>query len=427
MSGWLGFIIVAVNFVIALRKPKVGVWLYLVLIFVIPHSQIAGRSVSYDILGFIPLVASVIFVNKGKVKHPNLLYIIAPLYPALMIFSTWISSTFYGFDIEPLLLFGVTRFCFLLYIFIETLSEKYIYFAVLFVVFVNLVACIYQLYFPQESIGLFYNLYGKETHAVLRRYYEAGSFARPTGTLLSPVNVGVLVIIAYSICIHRIIKIGGDIYKYVSLALIITTGVVSLTKTALLGVPLLTLLAFLVNFFTIRPRSISQIGFNTSSIYGYSILAITLLLVLYSAYNFLQKSGYGYKIIYYISFIFDPMEAFESRYSESGQLGETIDVTLRYPFFGLGATRAQGEFLGDSTLIRVAHATGIFGLLVHMSIYVYMLYSIIQKSEILKILVLSSLFMSGFALFTFYTKYGAVVLSYCILSGDSISSDPYLK
>jgi len=427
MPEWLGFIIIALNFVVALRKPKVGVCIYLILIFVLPHSQVAGRSVSYDILGFMPLVASIIFVNRGKIKNPNLLYIITPIYPALVIFSTWVSSILYGFGIEPLLLFGVIRFCLLLYIFIETLSERYIYFAVLIIVFVNFTACIYQLYFPQESIGLFYELYGKETHAVLEGYYEAGSFARPTGTLLSPVNVGVLVIIAYSICMHRIIKAGGNIYRYISLILIISTGVVSLTKTALLGIPLLTLLATLVNSLTISPRSISQVVFDTSSLYKYLILVITLSLVVYSTYNFLQKSGYGYQVIYYISFIFDPLEAFESRYSERGQLGETIDVALRYPFFGLGATRAQGEFLGDSTLIRVAHATGIFGLLVHISIYVYMLYNIIQKSEILKILVLSSIFMSGFALFTFYTKYGAVVLSYCILSEDSISSDTYLN
>jgi len=425
MPGWVGFVIITVNFVVALRKPKAGVWVYLVLIFVLPHAQIAGRSVSYDILGFIPLVASVIFVNRGKVKKPNLLYVITPLYPALMLFSTWISSTFYGFRIEPLLLFGIVRFCFLLYIFIETLSGKYIYYAVLVVVLVNFVACIYQLYNPQESIDLFYRLYGKETHAVLEGYYEAGSFARPTGTLLSPVNVGVLVIIAYSICIHRIIELGGGIYKYAFYILIIATGVISLTKTALLGIPILTFLALLVNSLTIRPRSISQVGFDTSSIYGYSILIASLSLVSYSIYNFMEDSGYGYQIAYYISFIFDPLEAFESRYSERGQLGETIDVALRYPFFGLGATRAQGEFLGDSTLIRVAHATGISGLLVHMSIYIYMLYSIIRKSEILKILVLSSIFMSGFALFTFYTKYGAIVLSYCILSEDSTSSDIY--
>jgi hypothetical protein len=222
-------------------------------------------------------------------------------------------------------------------------------------------------------------------------------------------------------CIHRIIKLGGNIYKYASLILIISTGIISLTKTALLGIPLLTFMSFLVNLITITPRSISQIGFDTSSIIGYSVLAVSLSLVLYLTYNFLQKSGYGYQVLYYISFIFDPLEAFETRYSESGQLGETIDVTLRYPFFGLGATRAQGEFLGDSTLIRVAHATGVLGLLTHISIYVYTLYIILRKSEVLKILVLSSIFMSGFALFTFYTKYGAIALSYCILSEDSVS------
>jgi hypothetical protein len=418
MPGWIGLIVIAANFVVALRKPKAGVWIYLVLIFTLPHSQIVGRSVSYDILGFIPLLISVLFVNENKIKNPNLLYVITPLYPALMVFSTWISSTFYGFSIEPLLLFGVIRFCFLLYIFIEILDEKYIYNALIIIVGINFFTCLYQLYNPQESIDLFYRLYGKETHAVLEGYYDSGSFARPTGTLLSPVDVGVLVIISYSICLHNIFKRGGRFKNYATLILIIATGIVSLTKTALLGIPLLTLFFVVASFVTLRPRSIYKVRIKATNIFVYSILTLSLVWVVYSIYNFMQKSGYGYQIIYYASFLVDPLEAFESRYSERGQLGETIDVSLRYPFFGLGATRAQGEFLGDSTLIRVIHATGIFGLLVHISIYLYILYTIVYKSDIAKILVLSSIFMSGFALFTFYTKYGAVVLSYCLISGD---------
>jgi hypothetical protein len=38
----------------------------------------------------------------------------------------------------------------------------------------------------------------------------------------------------------------------------------------------------------------------------------------------------------------------------------------------------------------------------------------------LKIVVIASLFLSGLALFTFYTKYGAVVLAYCLVSDKDV-------
>jgi len=424
VPGWIGLVVLAVNFIVALRKPKAGAWLYLVLIFTLPHSQIAGRSVGYDIIGFIPLAASIAFVNKGKLKNPNLLYAITPLYPALMIFSTWISSTFYGFKIEPLLTFGIVRFCFLLYVFIETLDEKHIYNATISIVLINFVTCIVQLYYPQESIGVFYSLYGQETHSVLRGYYESGSFARPTGTLLSPVNVGVLIMLAYSVCIHRILASSRSSKHYLSVLLVIATGILSLTKTALLGIPLLTLLVFFLKSAAINPRSISDVYISLSSYFKRSLFAFSFLSLVYLIYYVLSESSYGYQIVYYAGFLLDPLEAFESRYMEGGQLEETIEVTSRYPLLGLGATRAQGEFLGDSTLIRVAHDTGVVGVLLHFSIYIYVLYNIISRREYLKTLVMLSLFISGFALFTFYTKYGAVAVSYCMLSesGDVLDT-----
>jgi len=376
--------------------------------------------VSYDILAFIPLFLSVIFVERGRVKNPKLLYVIVPLYPILMLFSTWVSNTFYGFSVEPLLLFGVTRFCFVLYIIIEVLDEKHIYNAIISIVFVNFIVCIYQLSFPQESIKLFYDLYGKETHAVLKRYYEAGSFGRPTGTLLSPVNVGVLVIISYSMCLHRIKKTENKFYNYIALLFIVATGLISLTKTAWIGIPFLTLLLLPLSFVNIVPISISDASFRVTNLKYLPFLAISILGVLYFSYSIMISSEYEYQFLYYISFLYNPLEAFESRYSEGGQLAKTIDITLQYPIFGLGATRAQGEFLGDSTLIRVAHATGIFGIVLHISIYFYIIIQIIFQKDIYKILVISSLFLSGLALFTFYTKYGAVVLSYCLVLGANM-------
>jgi hypothetical protein len=337
-----------------------------------------------------------------------------------VLFSTWISNTVYGFGVEPLLLFGIIRFCLVIVILIETLDEKNIYTGIITVVAINLALCILQLLYPESTINIFYNLYGKETHAVLERYYNAGSFGRPTGTLLSPVNVGVLAIISFSICIHRIKKYGKSIKSYIALILVVLMGLVSLTKTAWIGIPLLTMATLALGLTHVVPKTVSGITMKVQNIKYILLSAAMITIVVVSVYNIMISSDYKYQFLYYASFLYNPFEAFESRYSASGQLAETIDVTLRYPIFGLGATRAQGEFLGDSTLIRVAHDAGIVGLLVHVMIYGYLVYRAVVTNEMLKIVVIASLFLSGLALFTFYTKYGAVVLAYCLVSDKDV-------
>jgi len=421
MPASIGFIVLIGNILLALRRPKAGVWLYLVLSFIFPHSQIAGRAVSYEILGFLPLLGCVLFLSRGKVRRPNSLYIFAPLYPFLVLFSTWVSVSFYGFPMEWLNFLGLIRFCVILYIFIEFLDEDYIFYALVLIVAVNLLVCTLQLAMPSDTISIFNRLYGKETHAVLERYAELGRFARPTGTLLSPVNVGVLVIISFSIFLHRAFSFSLNSNSLLSIILAISTGILSLTKTAMLGVPVISLASALVFFVLVSNYKINDFKFRLGYVFFVFISVLAAILVSYYIFKGLYSKMW--KLWYYIEFIVKPFEAFDTRYSEGGTLGETIDVISRYPILGLGTTRAQGEFLGDSTMIRVVHSTGIIGFILHISMYLYISYKVIMSNDLYRLLVLLSLFLSGLALFTFYTKYGAVVVSYCLLSGTSYRLD----
>lgn len=416
MPSWVGLIVLFVNITLALRKPKSGVWLFLVFSFVLPHTQIVGRAVPYDIMGFVPILICIIFVNKLKIHRPNALYILVPLYPALMIFSTWVSAVFYGFSVEPLLLLGPIRFCVLIYMFVETLDNKSIVSAVFVLTIINFAVCILQLLYPQDLVDIFYNLYGQKTHSVLRGYHEAGIFGRPTGTLLSPVNVGVLVLISYSMLLYNILSGDRKVITVVAIILTVLTGVLSLTKTALLGIPIVTFFGFTLNSMIGASLGVSSVYFKKKYVF-YGIGVIVLICsIAYYTYTLFMGSEYRHQVTYYLGFILDPFRAFNTRYSGGGTLAETIDVTLQYPFLGLGATRAEGEFLGDSTLIRVAHATGALGITLHSSIYLYITYVLVRSKDILKITVLLAVFLSGFALWIFYTKYGALAISFCIVS-----------
>src|SRR5262249_28816078 len=134
------------------------------------------------------------------------------------------------------------------------------------------------------------------------------------------------------------------------LACSIVTGVLSVTKTAVLGAPILLLAGFVMEVARKSRRNLEQVrrvrrrgGVLTLSAVGSSLLVAAA----HSA---------GFPIWEYIMALQRPTSAFVSRYdAASGNLADAISVIREYPILGVGRSAVRGEFIGDSGYVGVLH------------------------------------------------------------------------
>jgi hypothetical protein len=406
-------VLVVGNSLLAFYRPKQAVGVYAFLALVSPHLRILGPAVSYEIAAFIPVSFICFFISRFKVNN-HIEYGVLAAYFIVAISATVLSVIRFGTSVLWIPILGWMRFFFLLVLFNEFVDRETIFKVFAVAIAVNLIVAISQLFVP-GALEVTHQLYAKESQAVLDRYLERGLIPRAPGTLGSPVNLGVLSLISFALAYERIMRLGYTLRRILIAVAATSAGILALSKTAILGIPLIfttgAVLKFLRNLVQKRSLSLRR-------------LSMTLVLLSLGGIGVWQFITYlserGLNIIRYISFLQDPLRAFETRYTGTGSttLDATMEVVNANWFTGVGFTAPRGEFLGDSTYVLALHATGIFGAVLLALLYSSLGIRILRQKLIMLLIPLFALGATGFALPTLFTLIGAQVIAYVVVSND---------
>lgn len=399
------------NVLLALFRPRRGVAAYVLFALVAPHFHLGGAAISYEIMGFLPVGFAAFYRNgfRAHLKAEHWLWIV---YFILAIAATLLSVMRFGSEVKWLFIFGWGRALFLFVLISTMLNRESIFRALSTALIINLIVAAAQLFVP-GAVEVTYALYAKESQTVLAGYLERGFIPRATGTLGSPVNLGAFVLLTFAVAYERILRCGYQNLPVLVALASVMTGMLALSKSSILGIPLILILGMVFRFgqklvrgFRIAPRRL--LGATTFATIGGT--GVWYLI------RMLNEAGFG--VLRYLRFVLDPIEAFETRYSgtEATTLHRTIDVVESNWFTGLGFTAPYNEFLGDSTYVLALHTIGVWGVVIILAVYFALAYRSFQRGELTMLLPLVALGMTGFAIPTFFDCLGVIVISYAILN-----------
>lgn len=354
----LGVCLAAANAVLALYRPKTGFVCYVVLALLLPHVPIAGRAITYEILAF-PAVASAVVVRVGRIRTPAVHWVLLG-YLVLVLSATIGSVWRHGAEVEWIRLQGLIRFIVLLALAAELLTRSRVKRILMTVLVANMVVAAIQLANP-GSVAVFAELYGRESQTVLQRYAEHGALIRPTGTLESPINLGAFALLSLAVGYADILRgKASRLHCWLLVVLSMMTGVLSLTKTFMLGAPIVFATGGLLKSYE-SAQSIAagrhgmayrRISRNAGLLIFTAGLAVMVGLELYRR---------GMPIATYVGALVNPEDIFESRIGLAGSLHGAISVISDNWLFGVGMTFPRGEFLGDSSYVDILHDVGVVG------------------------------------------------------------------
>jgi len=278
-------------------------------------------------------------------------------------------------------------------------------------VIMNLFACVIQLTFGHPEI--FYSLYYSDVQTPLKIPLQMGYFLRGYGLFPSPVNLGPFVLTSLAIAL---------IYKKPILILLCgILSAISMSKTAIVGFPLLVFIYFIYkNLFCKNAKCrITAYGrFKIAFVLLAIILGMTGATLLMIKANPVSK--------YYYTVFTNPARVFSSRYdpsSESFIASDTIESIRENFFLGTGYTKIRNEFIGDSTYIVMLKEAGFIGLLIYLlSILMIILY--LFKKRNAAVLIPFSMLANGVGSSAFLSLYDIAVLLIVLLSCQDV---PYKR
>lgn len=274
---------------------------------------------------------------------------------------------------------------------IYNIIDKFI-FAILVV---NLLSVTSQLFFPEFSINFFYNLYWSPSNTPLERAVKMGRFTRMYGSFGSPVQFGMVFLIIWAYLLGRYVS--GEGKKYFWLAIFsLTVGLSGLSKTFIMGVPLLIVISLIFGFIfnKIDKRVIKRLP----------LAALIFVIVITAGYFILDNNGAF--ISYYFKFLTNPVKAFYSRYSSNDNIpfAGTYEVIARYPILGVGPEAIKGEFIGDSSYVKTLHDGGLLSLYILFLSGLYLFIYFVRNKQLVRLLILASIFLGGISLPTVYSS-----------------------
>lgn len=350
------FVIIFLIMIILFRREKIKVvkcfsfYLFLFGInFILYFVMTALNNVQFTMEGFSSLL--------GFLKIPTLIILLSTLYPQ------------------------------------DVCKEENYDFAFKILLLINLVGIILQFVFDYKIRGFFEGLYLTDGY----RYYSTLPnwlvYNRKFGFFGSPMALGIFTSFSLIFLLTKRNKKRND-----SLFLLITLfeGISSLSKTFIIGVPIIYILYGLLRLV------FDKIVINTRKIIRFIILLPIIVIVLGVFYNFMAENS---TIEYYLKMLTNPMQAFASRYDVSDEnilLGETYKIIKENLFFGVGVQKINNEFLGDSTYVLALHHGGIISLITIIIFYAYNCIKFLSSKEIGAIVFTVFWAISGFGFNNFF-------------------------
>jgi hypothetical protein len=407
--GIISFFLAVINTALLIKNFEKGLTFYLIMIFLAPNINFIGRTISYEIFFFPVLVILFLLFVKDKTIRFSRVVLLLFGYFILLIFSTFLSITLYNCDVSWVPIIGVLRIIFLLLILTQfgPINTKLIRTVLVTVLTVNCIFAFIQLSNP-SSVVFFASAYGKESQVPLLAMAKMGYFSRAVGSFGSPVNLGAFALLCFAYFLGLLLDRNRNLPNILGLCMAFICGILSCTKTFILGVPILVLLGIMF-FVFISKKEIKAPSLKTIKY----VLIIIFLLVFMGPWTVSYVESKGVPIHWYLAFLEKPFEALETRYdSYTGGQAQAIKVTKENPIIGVGFTNPQGEFKGDSTYVGILHDTGLIGAIIFLIIFMYISKWILQSRDASKFLVFTCLLLSSFALPMVFSIIGVLAIAY---------------
>jgi O-antigen ligase len=404
----LSILIATLNVAILIKNFEKGLTFYFIMVFLAPTIKYMGQTISYEILFFpILLILFILFIKDKTIRFSKVVLLFF-VYFILWMLSTFVSINLYNTNVLWIPIIGVLRVAFLLFILTQFVSmdNRLIKKVLTTVLVVNCIFAFIQLSNP-SSVIFFASFYGKESQVPLLQMAEMGYFNRAFGSFCSPIYLGAFALMCFAYFTGLLLDRNRSLPNILGLCMALICGILSSTKTFILGVPTLILVAivlFLISKKTIKLPKLKTINY---------LLIILLFSVFIGNWAVNYAESKGVPVHWYLAFLQKPFEAFETRYNSStGVQQEAIEVIKQNPIIGVGFTNPKGEFQGDSFYLGVLHDTGIIGLTIFCLIFMYIIKEIIQSRDTSKFLVFTSLLLYSFAFPAVFNILGVLTIGY---------------
>jgi len=191
----------------------------------------------------------------------------------------------------------------------------------------------------------------------------------------------------------------------------------SLTKTFVLGVPLVVIAGLIFKMLFLAKW---RIVISAKKVLTFATVMTLIAATGYVGIKIAIEKGVG--IMWYLQYLTKPLEAFASRYDlQEGNLVAAKEVIYNNLLIGVGKTQPLGEFLGDSLYVVLLHNTGILGAMLFIAIIALLALKAFSNKSLPALMVLFALLLGGFAMPTFISLTGAMVVAYIAVQPLKIS------
>ena len=407
MPFWVAVPLLIAHILLCVKNARAGLVAYLFLAIVAPVTAVGGLTIAYEILAFVPVVA--VYFIRGRGISLGLPQRLLVAYFGLLMLSTVVAVVRYTGEIQWFAVIGWVRGIVLTLLLSHALNQIEIAATIGGAVGLNALVVGIQVIFP-STLGIFDNLYYRDSQTAIRALTEMGYFARGTGTFPSPVSLGAVALMGVGVLTG--LTLSRERPRWVAPAFFATViaGIASLSKTFLLGAPLLVAVAVPTALVTGR----AQLGRVLGRI-GRVILLATPVVVGLVIYVFWRLEQSGVSTEWYLKFFNDPVAAFATRYNASGgNLVETMRVFYENWLIGVGSMQVRAEFLGDSLYVRTLHDGGLLGALFFGSFLVLVLAKLARERDLSGLLLLGAFLISGLAMVIFPNILGVAALAFCL-------------
>jgi len=409
MSIAILFLIILI--IASVKDWKKGIIFYAVFSMISPHIKLNRVQLSFEIIAFFPLVFilvlknSKIFAIYSRWKYRQLLWI----YIVLLFISSLLSMALYNAKFPIIPLFGYFRGVCMIYI-LQALYKVQPNFQIdniiAPVLLINFITSVVQLLMP-NTVQLFHDLYFKASLTPLNEVLKLGYFNRAYGTFGTPVLLGVFSLLSFALYIGLYIEKEDIKMLRGKILLSGITGVMALSKTAIIGIPgilIVTYLLIIMGIIRVKNKKIFILPLIISVV-GYLVTQILIKL--------------NTTILYYIKFLSAPFKALASRYStNTGILSETYEVIWNNLIVGVGPIQVGGVFIGDSMYVGILYTTGILGFLIYFGIFTLGMINVIRKRKTVAILCGIAFLLAGLAAPIQLGNISAVFMAYLFADAE---------
>ncbi|MCQ6523663.1 MULTISPECIES: hypothetical protein [Bacillus] len=391
MFGIVIFILLLLALIIiGVLNEKKGIIIYVIFSLVSPNLHLKGIQISFEIVAFFMIFLILIF-KRSQIFS---LYKNWPyrqwiwIYFFLIIISSLIAVIKYDSAISWIGIFGYFRVICVIYMLqyvLRETPEKHLDTIISPILIINLIVSVIQLSTPR-SVQLFYDLYFKDSMTPLKEVLSLGYFNRAYGTFGTPVLLGVFALFAFALYLGYYVEKRTCRFLILKILMAVSCGLIALSKTAILGMPMLMIIIFILGIFRvieIKNKKVLIIPFFTIAI-GYFMV------------DLLEKAGFA--ISWYVRFLKNPFEAFGTRYDAgTGILTETYEIINQNLIFGVGPSKIGDAFVGDSMYINILYTSGILGFCIFFGVLMSSLFINSIKKNATAIMCSLTIILGGFA------------------------------